>query len=124
MVHRDPGLVASAPVPDSSVSSQQQSSAGESARSTVTLSSGRVLVRAKPKAKAKPPAPRRYYVVTSGPADLLGIWHAQWSHLASHLPGGKLFGSGCVLSGHDDLDIAKDKWFAKWESEPPIHTQP
>jgi len=93
------------------------------ATATVRLSTGRILVRAKPKAKAKP-QPRRYYTVTSGPKDLLGIWHAQWAHLASHLPGGKLFGSGCVLSGHDDLSAAKAKWHDKWESEPPIHTQP
>jgi len=122
MVHR--GRVdASVATSDSSVPKAQSSVVG-AGTDTVTLSSGQVLVRAKPKAKAKPLPPRRYYVVTSGPKELLGIWHAQWRHLASHLPGGKLFGSGCVLSGHDDLASARIKWFDKWESEPPVHNQP
>jgi len=87
--------------------------ANERGKSAVALPDGTVLVR-----RTKP-ANRRYYVVTNGPANLLGIWHARWADFATHLPGGKLFGSGCQLHGYDTLDRAKDKWFDSWESHPP-----
>jgi len=121
MVHTD-RKASSVPKSCSSQSSQTEVVGADTDR--VTLDSGVVLVRAKAKPKPKPPAPKRFYALTSGPKELLGIWHAQWQYLASHLPGGKLFGSGCVLSGHDDLEAAKAKWHTKWESEAPIHSQP
>ena len=120
MVHRGQSVQAT-PKASSSGEPGVESSGVVAKAGTVTLASGRVLVRAKPKAKV---APKRFYALTSGPPELLGIWHAQWQFVAGHLPGGKLFGSGCVLSGHDDRESADAKWYLKWESEPPVHEQP
>jgi len=121
MVHRDQSAQAKSGASSSSGIAGAETEIVAAKAGTVVLASGRVLVRAKPKAKV---APKRFYAVTSGPNELLGIWHAQWQYLARHLPGGKLFGSGCVLSGHDDRASAEAKWHLKWESEAPVHEQP
>jgi len=83
-------------------------------RVSVVGADGRTLVpRAKPRTQ-----PLRYYSVVSGPARLLGVWHAQWDTLARHLPGGKLCGSGVRLFGFDSQEEADAKWYEYWESEP------
>ena len=83
----------------------------------------------KAKAKAKPTAqPKRWYAVTSAPAGAiveLGIHRAQWTQLAARLPGGRLFGSSCKLSGHDTADAASEAWTAAgWSLPAPLVVYP
>jgi len=75
---------------------------------------GRILV---PRSKSKV-QPLRFYAVVSGPAHLLGVWHAQWATLESRLPGGKLCGSGVRLFGFNSQQDADRKWGEFWESDP------
>jgi len=91
--------------------------ASAKAKAAVIGADGRPLV---PRSRAKP-KPTRYYAVVSGPASLLGVWHAQWATLEAVLPGGKLFGSGVRLFGYDTQSEADGKWFEYWESSPVRH---
>ena len=87
---------------------------------------GAAATKAKAKASRRSPVRggSRYYVITrarSRNSDLLGIHFAPWSHVASLLPGGALFGSGVTLRGFDDLDEATDFWVeAGWALPAPL----
>ena len=59
------------------------------------------------------PGSSRYYCVTGGPDHLLGIHLCVWRELEAFLPGGKLFGSGVQLKGHDSLSEAVERWRSK-----------